>query len=81
VVQRLWDSWEDDALPRDRATGVFADASKVHAIDHNGPFFKVAGPLNVGRSSSRRRRRFPKHVRSARIYVSERSNSGATRNA
>jgi N-acetyl-S-(2-succino)cysteine monooxygenase len=50
VVQQLWDSWEDDALPQDRATGVFADASKVHAIDHSGPFFKVAGPLNVGRS-------------------------------
>jgi N-acetyl-S-(2-succino)cysteine monooxygenase len=49
VVQQLWDSWEDDALPRDRTSGRFADASRVHAIDHSGAFFKVAGPLNVSR--------------------------------
>jgi FMN-dependent oxidoreductase (nitrilotriacetate monooxygenase family) len=49
TVQRLWDSWEDGALPRDRATGCFADAAKVHPIDHRGSCFAVAGPLNVPR--------------------------------
>jgi len=33
-------------LIRDRKTGVFADPSKVKAIDHVGEFFKVKGPLN-----------------------------------
>jgi N-acetyl-S-(2-succino)cysteine monooxygenase len=49
TVQRLWDSWEDDALPRDPASGVFADPAKVHPVDHRGEFFAVAGPLNVPR--------------------------------
>jgi N-acetyl-S-(2-succino)cysteine monooxygenase len=49
TVQQLWDSWEDDALPRDRASGVFADPTKVHRVDHRGAFFSVAGPLNVPR--------------------------------
>ncbi len=49
VVQELWDSWEDDALPRDKATGAFADPAKVHAVGHRGRFFSVAGPLNVPR--------------------------------
>jgi FMN-dependent oxidoreductase (nitrilotriacetate monooxygenase family) len=49
TVRDLWDSWEDDALIRDKATGRFVDESKVHAIDHHGQFFDIAGPLNVAR--------------------------------
>lgn len=50
VVKDLWDSWEDDALVGDKATGQFIDRSKVHAIDHVGAHFRVSGPLNVPRS-------------------------------
>lgn len=50
VVQKLWDSWEDDALVRDRQSGYFYDPSKVHRADHVGEHFKVRGPLNVPRS-------------------------------
>jgi FMN-dependent oxidoreductase (nitrilotriacetate monooxygenase family) len=50
VVLKLWDSWEDDAVVGDRAGGVFADRSRVHAIDHEGEHFSVKGPLNVARS-------------------------------
>lgn len=49
VVKRLWDSWEDDAFVLDKATGVFVDESKVHAIRHSGDHFSVLGPLNVAR--------------------------------
>ncbi|MBP1996529.1 LLM class flavin-dependent oxidoreductase [Paenibacillus eucommiae] len=49
VVKELWDSWEDDALVRDKESGVFVDESKVHAIHHVGEHFSVAGPLNVAR--------------------------------
>lgn len=49
VVFKLWDSWDDDALALDRATPLFADPAKVHAIDHAGDWFKVRGPLNVAR--------------------------------
>lgn len=50
VVKKLWDSFEDDAFVRDKASGVFFDAQKVHATHHRGKFFKVKGPLNVPRS-------------------------------
>src|SRR5579871_2782842 len=38
VVQGLWDSYEDDAFPRDKAAGVFLDKSKQHPLNHNGEF-------------------------------------------
>ena len=50
VVQGLWDSYEDDAFPRDRATGTFLDKSKQHRLDHKGAHFSVAGPLALSRS-------------------------------
>ncbi len=50
VVQGLWDSYEDDAFPRDKASGVFLDKGKLHALNHRGEFFSVAGPLNISRS-------------------------------
>jgi FMN-dependent oxidoreductase (nitrilotriacetate monooxygenase family) len=50
VVQGLWDSYEDDAFPRDKATGVFLNKSKQHPLNHKGEFFSVAGPLALSRS-------------------------------
>ena len=50
VVTGLWDSWEDDGLLRDKATGVYMDRDKVHFLDHVGKHFKVKGPLNITRS-------------------------------
>lgn len=50
VVRGLWDSYEDDAFPRDKATGVFLDKPKQHALNHKGEFFSVAGPLALSRS-------------------------------
>jgi FMN-dependent oxidoreductase (nitrilotriacetate monooxygenase family) len=50
IVQGLWDSYEDDAFPRDKATGVFLDKSRQHPLNHKGEFFNVTGPLNIARS-------------------------------
>ncbi|WP_169583313.1 LLM class flavin-dependent oxidoreductase [Rhodobacter capsulatus] len=50
VVKALWDSFEDDAFVRDKATGQFFDADKLHAANHKGAHFQVKGPLNVSRS-------------------------------
>jgi FMN-dependent oxidoreductase (nitrilotriacetate monooxygenase family) len=50
VVKQLWDSWEDDAVIADKDEGIWADPDKLHAIDHEGRFFKVRGPLNAARS-------------------------------
>ena len=50
VVQGLWDSYEDDAFPRDRDAGLFLDKTKQHRLNHRGKHFSVAGPLALSRS-------------------------------
>lgn len=50
VVLGHWDTWEDDAVESDRATGRFADPAKVHRLDHKGRFFASRGPFTVPRS-------------------------------
>ncbi|MBO0875156.1 MAG: LLM class flavin-dependent oxidoreductase [Pseudonocardia sp.] len=50
VVARLWDSWEDDAVIRDAATGRYIDRDKLHYIDFTGEFFSVKGPSITPRS-------------------------------
>jgi FMN-dependent oxidoreductase (nitrilotriacetate monooxygenase family) len=50
VVNRLFASWEPDAVVKDRVRGVYADHNKVHPIDFRGEFFKVRGPLNTAPS-------------------------------
>lgn len=51
VVQGLWDSYEDDAFPRDKAAGIFLDKSRQHPLNHRGEHFSVAGPLALSRSA------------------------------
>ncbi|MBS7776723.1 LLM class flavin-dependent oxidoreductase [Acidovorax sp. CCYZU-2555] len=50
VVTGLWDSWEDDAFVRDKHSGTYFDADKLHPLHHKGAHFQVRGPLNVARS-------------------------------
>ena len=51
VVLGLWDTWEDDAMVYDKATGVYLDPDKLHFLNHKGAHFSVRGPLMVQRSS------------------------------
>ncbi len=50
VCNKLWGSWDDDAVVMDAEAGVFVDSSKVKRIEHEGEFYKSRGPLNVVRS-------------------------------
>ncbi|AUZ36748.1 LLM class flavin-dependent oxidoreductase [Arthrobacter sp. PGP41] len=50
VAGKLWDSWEDGAVVADTDTGIFADASRIHPVEHEGRYFRVEGPLNTPRS-------------------------------
>ena len=50
VVRALWDSWEDDAVVRDVATGRFVDRDKLHPVDYEGTSFSVKGPSITPRS-------------------------------
>ncbi len=50
VVTGLWDSWEPDAVTRDKESGAYFDVDKMHFLQHEGELFKVRGPLPMGRS-------------------------------
>jgi FMN-dependent oxidoreductase (nitrilotriacetate monooxygenase family) len=47
VVTRLWDAWEPGSMIGDKASGIYADPGRIHAVDHRGEFFSVRGPLPV----------------------------------
>ncbi|EPR75514.1 N10-methylene tetrahydromethanopterin reductase [Leifsonia rubra CMS 76R] len=54
VLYKLWEgSWEDDAVIRDRESGVFTDPSKVHNIEHEGTHFSVPG-IHLSEPSTQR---------------------------
>ncbi|AZW18758.1 LLM class flavin-dependent oxidoreductase [Bordetella hinzii] len=49
IACKLWNSWGDGAVVRDKEAPLFADPSQVAAINHAGKYFRVQGPLNVSR--------------------------------
>lgn len=50
VVLGLWDTWEEDAFPRNKQSGIYYDPQKQHILNHKGKHFKARGPLNVSRT-------------------------------
>ncbi|SMO86792.1 LLM class flavin-dependent oxidoreductase [Paracoccus laeviglucosivorans] len=50
VVRGLWDSFEDGAVPDDRAAGRYINEARVHALHHVGEHYRVKGPLSQPRS-------------------------------
>lgn len=50
VAKRLWNSWDEDAVIADRESGWWLDPKKIHALDHEGDFYKVKGPINMRRT-------------------------------
>jgi FMN-dependent oxidoreductase (nitrilotriacetate monooxygenase family) len=46
VVTGLWNSWDADALVRDKASGLYFDPAKLHVLNHKGKHFSVRGPLS-----------------------------------
>lgn len=50
LVQQLWDSWEDEAVVVDRKGGYWARPERIHPVDFDGRYYRVAGPLNIPRS-------------------------------
>lgn len=47
VVTALWDSWAEDAVVDDPASGRYVDLSRVRQIDYQGSYQQVRGPLNM----------------------------------
>jgi FMN-dependent oxidoreductase (nitrilotriacetate monooxygenase family) len=46
----LWNSWDADALVRDKRAGIMADPAKVHYANYVGKWIKSRGPLSIPRS-------------------------------
>ncbi len=51
---KLWSSWDADAVTADKESGVWADPSKIHTVDHEGTHYRTRGPLNQPRSPQHR---------------------------
>jgi len=49
VAKALWDSWADDAVLDDRASGQYARPDRIKPINHQGKYYRVDGPLNIPR--------------------------------
>jgi FMN-dependent oxidoreductase (nitrilotriacetate monooxygenase family) len=47
ALRLLWRSWDADALIRDAETQIYADGSKIHAVEHRGQYYSFDGPLNA----------------------------------
>lgn len=43
LCYQLWDSWSPDAILADRASGIYADPSKVKEVHFDGEFFRSHG--------------------------------------
>ncbi|MEY9234237.1 FMN-dependent oxidoreductase (nitrilotriacetate monooxygenase family) [Bradyrhizobium japonicum] len=55
VVYKLWEgSWEDDAVLRDRARGIFTDPSKVHRINHESANYRISNTIHLSEPSPQR---------------------------
>lgn len=50
VAKGLWDSYADGAVVADKQSGVYFLPNERRALNHDGKYFQVAGPLNVSRS-------------------------------
>jgi FMN-dependent oxidoreductase (nitrilotriacetate monooxygenase family) len=50
VVKGLWDGWSDDAIVDNPASGSYALADRIRPVNHKGPNYSVAGPINLPRS-------------------------------
>lgn len=45
VTYKLWEgSWDEGAVLKDKDRGIYADASKIHKIHHEGKRYRVEGP-------------------------------------
>src|SRR5690606_12669889 len=49
VTAALWDSFEDDALLRDKESGIYVDLDKVHAPRIDNGYYVAEQPLRVER--------------------------------
>jgi FMN-dependent oxidoreductase (nitrilotriacetate monooxygenase family) len=47
LVNKLFDSWEPDAIVMNADEHVYADYKKIHPINFEGKYYKCRGPLNT----------------------------------
>jgi FMN-dependent oxidoreductase (nitrilotriacetate monooxygenase family) len=50
ACDRLWNSWDSDAIVYNRKSGLYADAGKVRYANYEGKYVRTRGPLTTPRS-------------------------------
>jgi long-chain alkane monooxygenase len=40
LCYKLWGSWEPDAIVADKETGIYADPTRVHEVNHQGQYYR-----------------------------------------
>ena len=54
LCYKFWEgSWENDAVLKDKKQRIFTDPSKVHQVQHQGPFYQSQGVFQVSPSVQR----------------------------
>jgi FMN-dependent oxidoreductase (nitrilotriacetate monooxygenase family) len=53
ISYRFWNSWDDDAVVRDRVNRVYARADRIRKIDYQGEYFSASGIFPVEPSRQR----------------------------
>ncbi len=53
VFKGLEESWDNDALVRDKESGIFFDRARMRQLNHKGQHFSVRGPLDIGAGPQR----------------------------
>ena len=65
VVLGHWDTWDDDAIVQDKATGLFAQPDKVHRLDYEGRYLPLARAVHRAALAAGPPGRHPGRVRAA----------------
>lgn len=47
ALRLLWRSWDEDALILDAESQIYADGTKIRAVEHRGEYYRFDGPLNA----------------------------------
>lgn len=47
ATQALWGSWGEEALIMDKASGRYADMSKIKIVDYRGKYLATRGPISL----------------------------------
>lgn len=49
IANRLWVSWDEDAIQANKEAGIWVDLEKIHIVDFDGEHYSTHAPLDMPR--------------------------------